>query len=673
MSQYTKKLIEVEIRAEEHSQTPAPLLKAPRKTRTESGDSLDSLSSSVLSKDQGDASKTSCVLPNKLEDGLSSDTLVSTNRSEIQEELESVKSEESKADTQVHKVSERSDDSAFAVVQSRSSSASRNIDVYHEAELLEKEQFDLAVIQNEEARAKETGKDDASAISARSSSKLSKGLLEGASSFSDHISVCRETSYLTDGEGSSSKKVTLKDGTSLTEYYKDDFDTSALSHGKDSRSQGEKLPGSRSASIGSDDEISECLSNKASSVSGSIHSGRLLDLKSPTELLQNTERSDVERVPPQLDSSLWASGSKTEVEENGLLDFSIGDRVLISNVQPGTLRFKGLTSFAKGFWAGVELDEPEGNNNGTYGGIKYFDCKEKHGIFAPPQKISLIPESFDDSVATKDDALCEHEHYKAEQKGKRSPEDENEGDAASEKSPQDQRGKSAVEAAGESIKDTSLISCVAAVTALVGEELVQGVPVAESLENHHHVLELEEGSKASAVAVEGTVDTNVPEKWKQQPISWQEYTEKSASLSLGVLEKSETPLLDLLAKERSQLEAQLKIPVQEEKELKDQEEQVSLLTDSLLQAVVKDTVSQLQQVKKARNEKIQLRNRELCAVQENIVIRSELDDGEEVSSPDMCPRPVSTIPESSYKQCAYLLDCYFLPAPCVGFLLRDVL
>uniref|UniRef100_A0A8C9G4Y9 CAP-Gly domain-containing protein n=1 Tax=Pavo cristatus TaxID=9049 RepID=A0A8C9G4Y9_PAVCR len=73
-------------------------------------------------------------------------------------------------------------------------------------------------------------------------------------------------------------------------------------------------------------------------------------------------------------------------------------------VQPGTLRFKGVTKFARGFWAGVELDKPEGNNNGTYDGIKYFDCKEKHGIFAPPQKISHITESIDSLV----DA-CEYE------------------------------------------------------------------------------------------------------------------------------------------------------------------------------------------------------------------------------------------------------------------------
>lgn len=64
-----------------------------------------------------------------------------------------------------------------------------------------------------------------------------------------------------------------------------------------------------------------------------------------------------------------------------LFDFYIGDRVLIGNVQLGIFRFKGVISFVKGFWVGVELDKFEGNNNGIYDGIVYFVCKEKYGIF----------------------------------------------------------------------------------------------------------------------------------------------------------------------------------------------------------------------------------------------------------------------------------------------------
>ncbi|XP_061490227.1 centrosome-associated protein 350 isoform X2 [Rhineura floridana] len=670
VSAYTKKFIEAEIRTEEHSQMPSPLLKSPRKSRAESGDSLDSLASSALFKDLGDISKTSHVSQNKFEDAKSYDSLVSTNRSVVQEEIESVKLEESEAEV-VYKVSESSDPSAFDTEQKSSPPASLKTDACPEAELLENDQMDLAFVCVQETKEipEENYNDDESATSVKSSRTLNKELLKGDSLVSEKISICNEPSYSNDFEVASSRKEMSKNAIPLREYCKDDFDTSTLSFEKDCRSQGEKSWYTKTlrSSIGSIDEVSECLSDKSLSVAGSNHSERLLELKSPTEFMKSKELSDVDKEPVHVDSSLEASSSRADEEENILIDFSIGDRVLVSNVQPGTLRFKGLTNFAKGIWAGVELEKPEGNNNGTYDGIQYFNCKEKHGIFAPPQKISRILESFDNYMSTTENSFCKHKldhHHKVNQKVKESPEEkESEEKNGSKKCPQNNssKGASALEGSPAAEDYITLASQRNHVTAVITavEEFDQEQNIIDSIKSSvddNSILSASVSNarrEASAIAVEESLDSIFPEKWKQQhqQPSWQEYTEQSDSLSPGVLEKSATPLLDLLTKERSHLEAQLRVPSQKEGELIDQQKKVGLLADRLLQAFVKDTVNQLQQIKKVRNEKIQCSNQELCAIQEKqlaannlqSILISELDDGEEVSSPDMCPRPESPV------------------------------
>ncbi|XP_069464812.1 CAP-Gly domain-containing linker protein 4 isoform X2 [Ambystoma mexicanum] len=73
----------------------------------------------------------------------------------------------------------------------------------------------------------------------------------------------------------------------------------------------------------------------------------------------------------------------------------IGSRVLVVGQRMGTVRFYGETSFAPGFWYGIELDKPHGKNDGSVGGVQYFTCAPKHGIFAPPSRVQRISGSLD--------------------------------------------------------------------------------------------------------------------------------------------------------------------------------------------------------------------------------------------------------------------------------------
>uniref|UniRef100_A0A8C4F370 CAP-GLY domain containing linker protein 3 n=1 Tax=Dicentrarchus labrax TaxID=13489 RepID=A0A8C4F370_DICLA len=82
------------------------------------------------------------------------------------------------------------------------------------------------------------------------------------------------------------------------------------------------------------------------------------------------------------------------------LGLKLGERVMLDDMKAGTLRFCGTTEFASGQWVGVELDEPEGKNDGSVGGVRYFICPPKLGIFAPVSKISKAVDQTPSSVTS---------------------------------------------------------------------------------------------------------------------------------------------------------------------------------------------------------------------------------------------------------------------------------
>ena len=72
----------------------------------------------------------------------------------------------------------------------------------------------------------------------------------------------------------------------------------------------------------------------------------------------------------------------------------------------GVVRFVGTTSFQAGKWFGVELDEPNGKNDGSVQGVRYFNCRPGYGVFVRQTLIKGIHGSELESVSNQSFTLC---------------------------------------------------------------------------------------------------------------------------------------------------------------------------------------------------------------------------------------------------------------------------
>ncbi|XP_052089528.1 CAP-Gly domain-containing linker protein 1-like isoform X4 [Mytilus californianus] len=87
-------------------------------------------------------------------------------------------------------------------------------------------------------------------------------------------------------------------------------------------------------------------------------------------------------------------------EDHADEELHVGDRIVISGVKSGTLLYFGKTHIASGFWCGIELDEPDGKHDGSVEGVRYFECRVGHGIFAPADRVSKPEGSVEDTTET---------------------------------------------------------------------------------------------------------------------------------------------------------------------------------------------------------------------------------------------------------------------------------
>ncbi|XP_070765134.1 centrosome-associated protein 350 [Enoplosus armatus] len=382
-----------------------------------------------------------------------------------------------------------------------------------------------------------------------------------------------------------------------------------------------------------EEEIAEELSHHSGGSGASHQSGRLLDLHNQTEDSKQSE--DIVNSNHSLSISPLQTPLSPVIDE--MPSFNIGDRVLVGGVQPGTLRFKGPTSFANGFWAGVELDKSEGSNNGTYDEVVYFECDESHGIFAPPDKITHLPDKFEIYTDTTEDEDSFFDEL-SDKGGDKRKTDENtsqkQGNLKNEQTSREVYGSGDKTVADESVNKS------------------QSQLKAGSHPNFPHYNE-----SKHPISNGNTMDIIL--NFEDAPTTLL----ISDMDKMGLEKQSRKEITTLVEREDVDTQHQF-TPADLSTDIRDDEGEqkdndlVDTFTDKLLNNFVKDTVTQFAEIKKAKEQKIEAANqinRDLFGenVEEEQWFSSvEQKDGlpfflpaekEELSSPELCNRPESPV------------------------------
>ncbi|XP_046877481.1 CAP-Gly domain-containing linker protein 2 isoform X4 [Hypomesus transpacificus] len=98
---------------------------------------------------------------------------------------------------------------------------------------------------------------------------------------------------------------------------------------------------------------------------------------------------------PSCNASDKSSSKTSEVGDDVLGDYVVGEHVWVNGVKPGVIAYLGETQFAPGQWAGVVLNDLVGKNDGSVGGVRYFECQALQGIFTRPSKLARQPDGSD--------------------------------------------------------------------------------------------------------------------------------------------------------------------------------------------------------------------------------------------------------------------------------------
>ncbi|XP_046543377.1 LOW QUALITY PROTEIN: centrosome-associated protein 350-like [Haliotis rubra] len=226
----------------------------------------------------------------------------------------------------------------------------------------------------------------------------------------------------TKSEGTASRPSSEKSVASTN--YSQDFEEEDLSESERTPVQSVPAPASALPSIKSgggrtEEEVSEVISASLPSISEKKAYNRqdtwdnalLADVLGGLDDLEDDEDKTPTETPREgSPPPLGQEENSALLMTDPLADFNLGDKVLVWGRKKGTLLYKGKVDFAPGIWAGVELEKPEGDMNGTSGGREYFSCRSQYGVLVHGSDISPqieIDENLMNDVKSPDDSVTD--------------------------------------------------------------------------------------------------------------------------------------------------------------------------------------------------------------------------------------------------------------------------
>ncbi|GAB2227930.1 hypothetical protein Drorol1_Dr00009759, partial [Drosera rotundifolia] len=106
--------------------------------------------------------------------------------------------------------------------------------------------------------------------------------------------------------------------------------------------------------------------------------------------LDGTYRKFKEKLAHQI-----PSGAENQISDSYMEDLcsniKVGDRCQVEpGERRGVVKFIGRAeNLGRGFWVGIQYDEPLGKHDGMVKGTRFFDCPPLHGAIVRPDKVKV--------------------------------------------------------------------------------------------------------------------------------------------------------------------------------------------------------------------------------------------------------------------------------------------